>query len=334
MFKKLREKTIESIGEFSLIDHIKSWLPRAKAPVVAGIGDDAAVFSISPSCYQLLTIDTIVEDIDFKKNQAAPEEIGRKALAINLSDIAAMGGVPKLAVVSLTLPKKTSIRFVKGFYRGMLRLANQFRVSIVGGDLSGGAKISSSVALLGESEKRHTVFRKGAKSGDWVGVTGRLGGSILGKHLNFTPRVREGAFLARQGVSSMIDISDGLWQDLGHLTTESGFSFMIEPSQIPVSSAALKEARGNRDKALLHALYDGEDFELLFTVPKKRFLSLKRAWRRRFSVPLTVIGKVVSRGTARRAPTRLFPKRLGFQHFPPKNRRVPASPAGRRPLAD
>ncbi len=291
---------------------------------MAGIGDDTAVFSVSPSRYQLLTIDTIVEDIDFKKNQAAPEEIGRKALAINLSDIAAMGGVPKFAVVSLTLPKKTSIRFVKGFYRGMQRLANQFHVSIVGGDLSGGAKISSSVALLGESEKKHTVFRKGAKSGDLIVVTGRLGGSILGKHLNFTPRVREGAFLARHGVSSMIDISDGLWQDLGHLTAESGLSFVIEPAKIPVSSAALKEARGNRGRALLHALYDGEDFELLFTISATRFPALKRAWRRRFAVPLTVIGKVVS---GRQAEARAFSKRLGFQHFPPKNRRV-------RPLAD
>ena len=119
MPKKLTGKTIESIGEFGLINQIKRWLPRAKAPVVAGIGDDTAVFSISPNRYQLLTIDTIVEDIDFKKNQAAPEAIGRKALAVNLSDIAAMGGIPKLAVVSLTLPKKTSIQFVKGFYGGM-----------------------------------------------------------------------------------------------------------------------------------------------------------------------------------------------------------------------
>jgi thiamine-monophosphate kinase len=308
----LTKKTIETLGEFGLIDEIKRWLPRAKAPVIAGIGDDTAVFKISPTRYQLLTIDTIVEDIDFKKSQAKPEEIGWKSLAINLSDIAAMGGVPKFAAVSLTLPKKTPVPFVKKFYAGMRKLADQFGVSIVGGDLSGGSKISISVALLGESEKKYTTFRKGARSGDFIAVSGRLGGSLLGKHLNFTPRVREGELVARQGASSMIDVSDGLWQDLGHLTTESGLSFVIEPSKIPVSNAALKRARGNRDKAILHALYDGEDFELLFTISAKRFLSLRKAWRRRFSVPLTAIGKVVNR---EKTEAKLFRKRLGFQHF-------------------
>lgn len=311
-FDMRKEKTIESIGEFALIDQIKSWLPRAKTPVIAGMGDDTAVFKVSKTPYQLLTIDTMVEDIDFRRALATPEQIGWKALAINLSDIAAMGGIPKFAVVSLTLPRKTPVQFVKRFYAGMKKLANRFGVSIVGGDLSSGDKISSSVALLGESEKKRTVFRKGAKAGDLVAVTGRLGGSILGKHLNFIPRVREGKFLAEHGANSMIDISDGLWQDLGHLTAESGLSFVVEPDKIPVSIAALKRARGNRDKAVLHALYDGEDFELLFTISAKRFLTLKWIWHRRFKVPLTVIGKVVSQ---KKTEAGLFKKRLGFQHF-------------------
>ncbi len=304
------KKTIESLGEFGLIREIQKWIPKVKT-IRQGIGDDAAVFDGPGGTYQLLTIDTIVEDVDFLKRKAAPQEIGWKALAINLSDIAAMGGVPKVAVVSLTLPKKTSVQFVKGFYEGVQKLAKQFGVAIVGGDLSGGPKISSSIALLGESQKKWTVFRKGAKVGDFICVTGRLGGSILGKHLHFMPRVCEGEFLARQGVSAMIDISDGLGQDLDHLIKESNVAFLIDEAKVPISQAACKLARGNPKKELIHAFCDGEDFELLFTIAPRKCKTLKKVWSRKFSTPLTVIGRVVKwRGSA---PAQRKP--LGYQHF-------------------
>ncbi|OGW84618.1 MAG: thiamine-phosphate kinase [Omnitrophica bacterium RIFCSPHIGHO2_02_FULL_46_11] len=304
------KKTIESLGEFGLIDKIKEWVPRSPK-MICGIGDDTAVFRASSGTYQLLTIDTIVEDIDFKLSKARPEEIGWKALGINLSDIAAMGGTPKLAVISLTLPRKTSLQFVKGFYAGAGKLAKKFNVSIVGGDLSKGAKMSASVALLGESNPRRTIFRKGAKVGDFICVTGTLGGSILGKHLSFTPRIKEGEFLARHGVSSMIDISDGFLQDLNHLVYTPGVTFMISEREIPISKAAMKLARGNRRKALNHALSDGEDFELLCTVSPKNFHKVQKNWRRRFVIPFTAIGRVVRSSEAHRPQDR----RLGFQHF-------------------
>ena len=307
---KRNKKTIESLGEFGLIHEIQKWIPKAKT-IRQGIGDDAAVFNGASGTYQLLTIDTIVEDVDFLKRKATPQEIGWKALAINLSDIAAMGGIPKVAVVSLTLPKKTSVQFVKGFYEGVKRLAKKFGVSIVGGDLSSGPKISSSIVVLGEAKKKWTVFRTGTKIGDFICVTGHLGGSILGKHLHFMPRVREGEFLAKRGASAMIDISDGLGQDMDHLITESKTAFLIDETKIPISQAARKLARGNPKKELIHAFCDGEDFELLFTISPRKFQAIKKNWSKNFSILLTVIGRVVKWYGSRLAQH----KHVGYRHF-------------------
>lgn len=311
MVRRREQKTIKPLGEFGLIDQIKKWIPPASRGIVKGVGDDVAVLQFSKERYQLLTIDTLTEDIDFKQPKATPEQIGWKALAINLSDIAAMGGVPKVAVVSLTLPKKTLIGFVRGFYRGLRKLADRFNVSIVGGDLSGGPKISSSIAVLGEARRKWTVFRKGSRIGDFLCVTGRLGGSILGKHLTFMPRVREGQLIARYGASAMIDISDGLGQDLNHLMSDSRIGFILNENKVPISQAAYRLARGNPKEALIRAFCDGEDFELLFTIAPNRLRQLKRAWPRHFSTPLTVIGQVVHVSKTLFRPG----KYLGYRHF-------------------
>lgn len=313
------QPTLKSVGEFGLIRQIRKWVPKNRS-VKRGIGDDTAVFPAArPDEYQLLTIDSIAEDIDFKINQTSPEKIGRKAMAVNLSDIAAMGGRPKFAVVSLTLPRHMPVRFVKSFYRGANRLCREFHTSIVGGDLSKGKKMIATIALLGEVLKNKVVFRDGAKPGDFICVTGTLGGSMAGKHLTFTPRVKEGQFIARFGASAMIDISDGLIQDLGHLvaakqssqTKEKPLAFRLFEKQIPVSRAALKLARGNSKKALEHALYDGEDFELLFTISAAKFKRLEKAWGRSSALPLTVIGEIVRKPKNWKNPYR----RSGFRHF-------------------
>ena len=311
MTKIMKKQTVEQLGEFGLIDEIKKWAPLTLRKGIVGIGDDAAVFQTNRGMNQLLTIDTLVEDVDFIKTKATPQEIGWKALAVNLSDIAAMGGIPKFAVVSLILPPRTSVEFVKGFYEGIRKLAQKFNVSIVGGDLSRGSVISSSIALVGEVDPKLVIYRNQAKPGDFICVTGRLGGSILGKHLNFIPRIKEGQFLARQGVSAMIDISDGLKQDLKHITDDSKVGGMLDERKIPVSKDALKLEKGNRKEALEHALSDGEDFELLFTISEDRLYPLEKAWKKRFKTELTQIGKIVERGNA----TLEMRKRLGFQHF-------------------
>ncbi|MBI4368438.1 MAG: thiamine-phosphate kinase [Candidatus Omnitrophica bacterium] len=307
MAEPTKRNTIQRLGEFGLIRQIEKWIPKPKA-VRQGMGDDTAVVQVAGCKYALLTMDTLVEDVDFKVRTASAQAIGRKALAVNLSDIAAMGGLPKAAVVSLTLPKTAETQFVKRFYRGLGRIAKRFGVSIVGGDLSRGEKMVISVALLGEA--KHPVLRKGARIGDLICVTGRLGGSILGKHLHFEPRIREGEFLACGGVSAMIDLSDGLAGDLNHLS-KPGIAFLIDGAGIPIAKAAYRLARGNRKKALEHALSDGEDFELLFTISPRKLSLIRRKWRRRFSVPLTTIGKVVKRRHSRLS----IQPHKGFQHF-------------------
>ncbi len=306
----MSKQTVEQIGEFGLIEEIKKWLgPVPKK--IRGIGDDTAVFRASAGMNQLLTIDTVVENVDFIRAKADPEQIGRKALGINLSDIAAMGGIPKVAVVSLVLPQWIEVSFVKAFYEGIATLAKKFKVFIVGGDLSKGPVVSCSIALLGEADPKFTIYRNKAKAGDFICVTGRLGGSILSKQFNFIPRIAEGQFLARQGVSAMIDISDGLCQDLKHITDESKVGGMIDERKVPISKDALKLAQGNQKAALEHAMTDGEDFELLFTIAEDRLYALERAWKKRFQTPLTQIGKIVARDNA----TLEMRKRLGFQHF-------------------
>lgn len=305
-------RTIHSVGEFGLIQLIQKWAGKSKKALF-GIGDDAAVLPSFGRRHSLLAIDTMVEDVDFKLRTTRPFLIGRKALAINLSDIAAMGGEPRFAVVSLVLPKRTPLHFVRGFYRGLSRLARRFGVEIVGGDLSRGPKVICSIALVGEAGKEGEVYRDGVRIGDLICVTGTLGGSILGKHFTFTPRIAEGIFLAQNGVSAMMDISDGLIADLTRMVSKKRLGFVLEEKNIPISKAARKLARGDHQKALWHALYDGEDFELLFTVRPAHFRTLSKKWNKRFDSPLFVIGQIVRSG--RKWPMSKGVSSLGYQHF-------------------
>ncbi|MDE2027389.1 MAG: thiamine-phosphate kinase [Candidatus Omnitrophica bacterium] len=255
---------ISKLGEFGLIETLKKHAPVSKA-VIKGIGDDAAVLPYSQSRYLLFTTDMLAEGIHFTRRMA-PQAIGHKAMACNISDIAAMGGYPTFAVVSIGVPKALPVRFVKEIYQGMERLAKAFNVSIVGGDTIKSDKIVINVALLGLVEKKNLVTRSGARPEDWIFVTGALGGSLKsGHHLNFTPRLDQARFLVRKfKPSAMIDISDGLSGDLGHILKASGVGAFLDYHLIP----------RNKGAALPQALNDGEDFELLFTLPAKRAYAL------------------------------------------------------------
>jgi thiamine-monophosphate kinase len=309
-------------SEFELIELLKQKIPRFLQGEIP-IGDDAAVLPGRGRERFLFTTDVLVEGVDFLWGKTPPEKIGRKALAVNLSDIAAMGGEPLACVISLGIPRHVNEKWIEKFYSGMVRLAKKYTTLCVGGDLSRSREFFVSVALLGRAASNEIITRKGACPGDWIGVTGMLGGSILGRHLEFEPRIQEGRWLARRfRPSAMIDISDGLLQDLGHLLEQSHTGAIIDLNGIPVSRAAKRLAKKSRAKALRHALTDGEDFELLFAISANKKQKLEKAWKIHFpQVPLSWIGCIRGRKPqilwmrGSRAVRAFRLRRKGFSHF-------------------
>ena len=253
------------MGEFEYIQ----WLRQRTAShprILVGPGDDCAVIATTPHVPWIVTTDMLMEGTDFVLAQAGPRRVGRKALAVNLSDIAAMGGRPVAAVVSVALPRTGAEQLAKELYEAMRGLADEFDTALAGGDTNtwdGGLVISAT--LLGEPGPQGPIRRNGARPGDWLMVTGALGGSLAGKHLDFTPRIREGLALQEHAVlHAMIDISDGLAADVHHICEESRCGAALLAEAIPISDAARAMADGRTP--LAHALGDGEDFELAFAV--------------------------------------------------------------------
>jgi thiamine-monophosphate kinase len=253
-------------GEFAYIDWLRHQTPTA-ANVLVGPGDDTAV--LRPGQGPLLvTTDMLLDESCFRLADAGPFRVGRKAINVNLSDIAAMAGVPTAAVVSVGLPRTGGRWLAEDLYRGMRDAADAFGVPLVGGDTnSWDGPLAISVTLLGEATSRGPVLRSGATVGDWVLVTGPLGGSILGHHLDFTPRVREALRLHEAaGLHAMIDLSDGLARDLHHICEESKCGAVVVADQVPIAAPAHELSARDGHSPLDHALSDGEDFELVFTV--------------------------------------------------------------------
>ena len=311
------KKNLSHIGEFGLIERICKKV-NVYEKMWTGIGDDAAILKEGKE-FSLLAMDLMVEGVDFSFRSATPEEIGRKALAINLSDIAAMGSDPQAVLIGLVMPRTTTLETVDRFYKGFTKLAKKFRVSIVGGDLSHGRLWTVSVAIFGRARVK-PILRSGAKPGDLICVTGTFGGSILKKHLHFEPRIKEGKFLAQMGAHSMIDVSDGLVQDLQHVLRASKVGAQLWLDRIPISRDAKQLAKGNREKALQRALTDGEDFELLCTISPAAWKQIEQGWTKRFRVPIGSIGVIKSGKPeisfyekSREVHMKQFPK--GYQHF-------------------
>jgi thiamine-monophosphate kinase len=250
--------------EFDYIAWLRKRTPQSPR-VLVGPGDDCAVLAAASPAL-LVTTDMLLEGSHFVLADAGPRRVGRKVMAVNLSDIAAMGGKPMVAFVSVGLPRGDAPAIAEDLYLGMREVADQFDTAIAGGDTNswtGGLVVS--VTLLGEPGPQGPIRRTGAKPGDWLFVTGPLGGSILGKHLDFTPRIRESLLLQEHAkVHAMIDISDGLSADVFHLCEESGCGAVLFAANIPISDAARQLRDGKTP--LEHALGDGEDFELAFAV--------------------------------------------------------------------
>ncbi|MCE9615543.1 MAG: thiamine-phosphate kinase [Lentisphaerae bacterium] len=308
--------TLGTWGERRLIDHLRQRLP-AGPDVRCGIGDDTAVVRAEDKSGEdlLLTSDAVIAGRHFLPTDA-PADVGHKAIGRALSDIAAMGGVPRWALIDLVAPPDTAVTVIEGLYDGAVRLAARHGLAIIGGDTTQSTTLELHVFAVGSVPRDAAVLRSGARPGDILLVTGALGGSRAGRHLRFAPRVAEGQWL-RAWATAMIDLSDGLATDLRHIATRSGTGARLDAQAVPITPAA--HGLTDAHTPLAHALTDGEDYELLFTVPAARLDAMLNAWRATWTIPCTPIGAITADTghlrlrAADGVETDLLPN--GFEHF-------------------
>jgi thiamine-monophosphate kinase len=301
-------------GEFDYINWIRAQT-RSHDAVPLGIGDDTAAVRIPSANECLVAVDMLMEGTHFIIPAATAEEIGRKVLAVNLSDIAAMAGRPLFVLVSVALNRRHGSEFAQQLFVGLKQLADEFDVALIGGDTNiWDGPLVVSVTVMGEATGSGPITRSGAKTGDWILATGRFGGSLNGAHFTFQPRVREALELHRAvALHAMIDVSDGLAADLLHILDESHVGAVLNANTIPISAAAQTADDGR--SPLVHALADGEDFELLFTVAAddgQRLIDNPPV-----AVELTKIGEIVEQETRvliDDAGQRLPLTRTGWEH--------------------
>ena len=298
---------LKDVSEDRLLEILLADLPLGRNTLV-GPGDDCAVVQ-GPGIREMLLLktDCVVEGIHYLPEDA-PKKVGWKALCRPLSDVAAMGGEPLHALVSIMSPQDRTVAYWRSFYKGLSKAAGRFGVGIVGGETSRSQGVAVSVSLVGRVEAGRLITRSGGQPNDLLFVTGTLGGSFGGRHLNFVPRIVEGRWLSSHGYArAMIDLSDGLATDLPRLAAASKCGFQIDASALP-------KTRGCDS---VQAMSDGEDYELLMAVAPRLATRLRRGWREMFpSVRLTEIGRLTEPGTSSTALPR------GFDHF----FRLPAAP--------
>ncbi|MBA7469401.1 Thiamine-monophosphate kinase [subsurface metagenome] len=330
---------VSELGEFGLIDLLAEMVAgsqnkETRQKLILGIGDDAAAWRGDTST-QLATVDCLIQDVHFSLDITPWHDLGGKALAVNLSDIAAMGGIPKYALVSLALPDNTEVEDVTALYQGMIELSQKFDVAIVGGDSSSAPLVIITITIFGSTtgQDKPVLTRSEAKVGEKVAVTGYLGTAAAGwemltRKLRFDPeatacleeaflrpypRIAEGQLLVAQGITTAIDISDGLISDLNHICKASQVSARIEIERVPILPA-VKASFGDRAQEL--ALSGGEDYELLFTGSAETIEKVKAT----VSCPVTVIGEITVDKTNK---TTIVDKRgnpvkidkTGWEHF-------------------
>ncbi len=273
--------------EIKFVENIRVRAECAGKGVIAGIGDDSAVLKYDSRRHLLWATDMLVEDVHFSLKDTSFNKIGRKAVAVNISDIAAMGGVPKYITVSIAVPSYVTVKNLNNIYDGIFEICKKYGISLVGGDTNKSDKLVIDVSIVGFVEKKRLVLRAGAKEGDIVLVTGPISDGRK-THFDFIPRLKEARFLSgKYKISSMIDVSDGIALDVGRICNASGVGCVISEEAVPLSkSLTIKDA-----------FYYGESFELLFTMSPKEArrlfvdLSAKRAFKKVFFV----IGEVMNR---------------------------------------
>lgn len=330
------------MGEFGLIERIKSKFSFSHRDIIKGIGDDASVTRIRDGRLLLSTSDTLIEDVHFDLRFIPAYSLGKKALAVNISDIAAMGGIPRFFLISLGIPPEISVEFIDEFMSGLQEAARSFQTYAVGGDTSfSPEKLIINITVLGEIFPGYETYRDNANIGNQIFVTGTLGDSALGleilmsrndlsmveerfnglveRHYGPTPRVTEGRLIAENRIASaMIDVSDGLISDLGHICRESKVGAKIRLEKLPLSEAFQQYCREVTDNPMDLPLNGGEDYELLFTVDKRNVDTLNKI-RPRLQTKVTQIGEIVEQAKGitvlNDSGQRYTVKRKGFDHF-------------------
>jgi len=308
-FTDRKSDSVCALGEVRLLGKIRDWLGTAAPAEPFGMGDDCAVLPLGQTA-RLITVDPVVYGGHFNDTMT-PRATAQKLLKRNLSDLAAMGGLPVAAVLALTLEPRTSLRWLSGFYRALADCARHYAVPIVGGDITASTvpdHLSVSLTLLGNPAYGSRILtRRGAQAGDSIYVTGQLGNTLgTGHHYRFTPRLAEGAWLARQrAVRSMIDISDGLAKDLKSLQSP-GLEAEIEEATLPL----------RRGADMRSAICGGEDYELIFTLAANaRHADFERRWHAAFpKTPIIRLGQFVAAGT-RNASALNLENYHGYEHL-------------------
>ncbi|ACL02391.1 thiamine-monophosphate kinase [Desulfatibacillum aliphaticivorans] len=305
---------ISQLGEFGLIHRIAEHLKTPAAGLVKGIGDDAAVFEGPPGWEIVITCDAQVEGVHFLPESMAPEQIGRKAAAINISDIAAMGAQPTFMLVSLGMPKTTPVSFVDGLYQGFKQECDRFGASIIGGNMAHcPERIFIDITLLGQVEKGRALYRSNAKPGDLAAVSGPLGdsaaglslllapevrvdekvrASVLKAHFTPNPRVDLGRALSASGlITAALDVSDGAAQDLGHICEESKLGAVLWAEKVPLSQACKEVGKAAGKNPWEFAMFGGEDYELLFTFSEENQPAVQKVLTKA-GFSMTIIGRM------------------------------------------
>ncbi len=334
---------IKSLSEFGLIDRVSKKFNHRLRNTVLPLGDDCAAYSATSSKTQLVSTDALVENIHFKLSTISPQQLGQKAIAVNISDIAAMGGIPTRVLITLGIPKKISSSFLDQLYAGIHKTCKLYNIELFGGDTVSSPKcFFINITIIGEAEQGNIFTRDGAKKGDLIFTTGTLGDSSLGlkmlskekwecssnsrkhllkKHLTPIPRIKESRLLKKFGsrVTSMIDISDGLVQDLHHICKQSKTGATIYEENLPLSPAFSKFCSDNNLSPLPYILNGGEDYELLFTLSPDGVNNLIRQFKKAEAL-VTQIGEITQPSKKvsllkKNGKREMLPQSSGFNHF-------------------
>ncbi len=316
--------------EFGLISEIKKWVADKK--LLVPIGDDAAAFKTAPDKVSLYTADSLIENVHFKLDNS-PDLLGYKSLVVNISDIAAMGGTPTFATVCLGIPETITLDFIKNFYRGLKNVADDYEMTIAGGDLSSSKELIISISVLGDVEESKILRRDSAKPGDKILVTGNLGSSAAGlkialdsniendhllleKHLEPVAKVKQGKLAAELGVKVAIDVSDGLISDCQRICEASNVGCRINAAEVPIDKNVIEFCKDNNINPLDLALAGGEDYELIFCSPSEISKILLAEFKTR-GWELSEIGNITDDKDVKVLDKNkeIIPFKSGYEHF-------------------